>query len=438
MKLVSSKKRLLSAAGFLVAFAVVLNLSTFLLYAKAKQYLDVELGERLRSVALALSHTIEIAAEDLSVGSGVDPALQTVLRSTKAENLLSNIVILTPNGNTVLDLSNVSVEGEPNPFIELDLTAVTLARSGLSAYTSSYKSGNDYMKSAYAPIMSPKNDVVGILGVEAGATYFDVLRALSGAIVAIDVTSVGVLLVLGFIFYRQSLSLDRAQAAVIQGENLSTMGRMVAGIAHEIRNPLNIIATSAERLRKRYNRDDPVFSYITEEVQKLDEILTGYLDFAKARSQERRPYSVQRIARRCLMILDGDLKARHIQVVCDLLPGDIMISCDDKRIQQAILNVLLNAIQAVSTGGRIEISVKATAKYATVVIKDNGGGIPERLLKDVTRPFFTTKERGSGLGLSVVRTIIEEHHGTLDIKSVPSSGAEISLTIPVASKTTIG
>lgn len=429
---------MLSAAGFLVAFAVVLNVSTFALYTKAKLYLDAELGERLRSIALALSHTIEIATDGWADRSSMNPALQTALHSAKSENLLSNIVILTPEGNTVVDLSRVTVEGEPNPFIELDLSAVTLARSGLSAYTSSYKSGDDYMKSAYAPIMSSENEVVGILGVEAGAAYFDVLRALTGAIVAVDVISVAVLLVLGFIFYRQSLSLDRANAAVIQGENLATMGRMVAGIAHEIRNPLSIIATSAERLQKKYNTDDEVFTYITEEVNKLNEILTGYLDFAKARSQDRRPFSIQGIVRRCLMILDGDIEANRIRIEDNFLDGDVMVNCDDKRIQQAILNVLLNAIQAVKTDGKIEISLSTASKFAIVTIKDNGDGIPERSLKDVTKPFFTTKEHGSGLGMSVVRTIMEEHDGALDIKSSSDTGTEVSLAIPLATKTTIG
>jgi signal transduction histidine kinase len=434
MKAVSTKKRLLLISGFLAAFLLVLNVSTYVLYTRAKDYLDAELGERLRSIAVTLSHTVEISAPDPSRPIDIDSPLYTLLHTAKAENLLSNIVILTPAGNTVVDLGNVSTEGEPNPFIELDYTAVTLARSGLPAYTNLYRSGDVYMKSAYAPITSGENDVVGILGVEAGATYFDVLRALSSAIILVDIASVAIIVVLGIFFYHQSLSLDRAQEAVIQGENLATMGRMIAGIAHEIRNPLSIIRTSAERLQNKYNADDEVFSYISEEVDKLDQILTGYLNFARAQSQELRPHAAQRIIRRCVMIMDPEIRHKATRVIDRLPEEDVMIQCDDKRIQQAVLNILLNAIQAVPTEGTIEISLDTRAKYAIVLIKDSGAGISGKNLKEITKPFFTTKEQGSGLGMSIVNTIVQEHNGTLEVMSSPGSGTEVQMSIPLVPK----
>ncbi len=432
LKAVSSKKRLVLLGGFLIAFLLVLNVSTYILYTRAKDYLDTELGERLRSIAVALSHTVEISTNGSPRAPDISPTLRTLLHAARTENLLSNIVILTPAGNTVLDLANVSVEGEPNPFVELDFSAVMLARSGLSAYTSLYRFDDMYMKSAYAPITSNEDEVVGILGVEAGATYFDVLRALRGAIIAVDVASVLIIIVLGVVFYHQSLSLDRAQAAIMQGENLATMGRMVAGIAHEIRNPMSIIGASAERLQKKYGSEDEVFSYITEEVDRLNDILTGYLNFAKARSQTFRPHSLQRIVRRCLMILDPEILAKSIEVVDRLPERDVMISSDDKRIQQAILNILLNAIHALPDRGTIEISLDADSKYAIVVIKDNGDGIPRKNLKEVTKPFFTTKKHGSGLGMSIVSTIVEEHGGTLALESASGDGTKVLMSIPLA------
>jgi len=432
MKVVSSKKRMALVVGFLIAFLLVFNISTYILYTRAKNYLDAELGERLRSIAVALSHTVEISTDGSLRSDDISPTLRTLLHTARTENLLSNIVVLTPAGNTVVDLANVSVEGEPNPFIELDFSAVMLARSGISAYTNLYRFDDIYMKSAYAPITAGDDEVLGILGVEAGATYFDVLRALRDAIIAVDVASILIIIVLGVVFYHQSLSLDRAQAAIIQGENLATMGRMVAGIAHEIRNPMSIIGTSAERLQKKYGSEDEVFSYITEEVDRLNDILTGYLNFAKARSQEFRPHPLQRIVRRCLMILDPEILAKSIDVVDRLPERDVMITGDDKRIQQAILNILLNAVQALPDRGTIEISVDDHPKYAIVVVKDNGGGIPKKNLKEVTKPFFTTKEYGSGLGMSIVNAIVEEHGGKLAIESAPATGTRVLMSIPLA------
>lgn len=433
----SSRKRLALVAGFLVALLLVLNVSTYVLYVRSKEYLDGELGERLRAIAVTLSRAVEThAADSLSAGN-VEPALLALLQTTKAENLLSNIVILTPDGRTVVDLGNVSLAGEPNPFVELDYTAVSLARSGLAASTSLYRSGDIYMKSAYAPITAVDFDVIGILGVEAGAAYFDVLRALSRAILVVDAASILAVVGLGFIFYRNSVSLDRAQAAVVQGENLATMGRMVAGIAHEIRNPLSIIRASADRLRRKYNPDDEVFTYISEEVDKLNRILTGYLDFAKAQPPELKPHSIQKIIRRCLLILDSQVRERNPAVVLELPEADVMIVGDDKRLQQAVLNVLLNSLEALPANGagragEIRISVARRSGFAVVTVGDNGVGIEPKHLKEVTKPFFTTKKDGSGLGMSIVNSIVEEHGGELGIRSAPGAGTEVSLSLPLA------
>jgi signal transduction histidine kinase len=428
----SSKYRFSLVAGFLLAFLLVFNFSTFTLYQRAKDYLDNELGERLRSIAVTLSHAVETATPATLDASVIEPALYTLLHQVRTENLLSNIVILTPEGRTVVDLGDVSRAGEPNPFIELDYTAVTLARSGLSAFTNLYRSGDIYMKSAYAPIMTDDQQVKGILGVEAGAAYFDVLRGLSRAIIFVDAISVLVIFVLGLFFYRLSLSLDKAQAAVIQGENLATMGRMVAGIAHEIRNPLSIIKTSSERLQKKYGQSDVVFSYISEEVDKLNGILTGYLNFARAERQDSRPQSVQKIIRRCLLILEPDARAKGIRVVEHLPESDVTVMGDDKRIQQAVLNVLLNAVQAVDKGGQVEISLENHGKSAVIIVRDTGPGIPQKHLRDVTKPFFTTKKDGSGLGMSIVSSVMQEHGGSLDIRSAPGHGTEIALAFPLA------
>lgn len=430
--LISTRNRALLISALLLAFLVVLTFSTWVLYTRAKAHLDMALGERLRSVAATLSQVVEISTAGALTPQDIDPVLYELLHSAKAENLLSNIVIVTPRGKTIVDLANVSVEGQQNPFIELDYTAVTLARSGLSASTNLYRSGDDYMKSAYAPITSPDNEVVGILGVEAGASYFDVLRALSRAIIAVDVTGAIIIVVLGLFFYHQSASLDRAQAAIIQGENLATMGRMVAGIAHEIRNPLSIIKTSADRLARKYNPDDEVFAYISEEVDKLNDIVTGYLSFARAENRTLEPHSMQRVISRCLLILEPEIEAKAAKLRRKIPDGDIMVLGDDKRLQQALLNVLLNAVQALGRGGSIEISLVGGPKSAIVVVKDDGIGIPEKNLEEISKPFFTTKERGSGLGMSIVSAIMQEHNGDLKIESTPGKGTEVTLRVPMA------
>lgn len=427
----STRKRIHLLSGLLLAFLLIFNFSTYTLYQRAKVHLDNELGERLQTIAVLLAGTIEFVEPDSLDRDTITTSLYSLLYMAKTENLLSNILVLTPEGNTVVDIANLSEPDEYNPFIDLDYSAVTLARSGFPASTTLYKSGDIYMKSAYAPLRDAQDRVTGIVGVEAGAGYFLVLNSLRSAIILIDVASIFVILLLGFLFYRQSFSLDRAQEAVLQGENLATMGRMVAGIAHEIRNPLSIIKTSAERIQKQYNIEDEMFGYISEEVDELNRILTGYLNFARSEAQTTQPHSLQKIVLRSMLLIEGDSSSKNLIVTHSFPDEDLMIECDDKRLQQALLNIFLNSIQAVDNGGTIDISMRASASQAIMTVTDNGSGIEEKHMKEIFKPFYTTKKHGSGLGLSILSNIIEAHNGTISLISEPGKGTSVTVTLPL-------
>jgi signal transduction histidine kinase len=430
---ISSKKRFTLIAAFMIVFLTVLIATTIVLYRRAERHLDNELGERLEAVASGLARSVQIVLPDSVSADDVDAALLTHLYEALTENDLSNVVVLTREGLTVVDLGGFSEPGETNPFIDLDFSAVTLARSGLSAYTNLYRSGDVFMKSAYAPIKSVDDEVVGILGVEAGAGFFDDLRELSNVIVFILGASIIAVTVIGSLFYRQSVALDRAQETIIRRENLATMGRMVANIAHDIRNPLSIIKTSAQRLRKKQGTDDEVLSYISDEVDELNRILTSYLDFAgsdKATAFEAN--SAERIIRRCLLIVEPEIQARRIELTQRISEEDFAIEVDEKRAQQAVVNVLINALQAVDDGGSILISLEKRRPYGVIGVVDNGRGIDEKDLKEVTKPFYTNRPDGSGLGLSIVQTVLDEHGGRLSINSRAGSGTSVELSFPLA------
>jgi signal transduction histidine kinase len=432
---VSSKKRLALIAVFLVVFLAVLMVTTIALYQRAKRHLDDELGERLEAVASGLARVVAISHPETLSTHTISPEIFPILYDVSAENELSNVVILTVDGRTVVDLEGFSEPGEPNPFVDLDFSAVTLARSGLAANTNLYKTGNIYMKSAYAPIKSAEDDVIGLMGVEAGAGFFDDLRELSNVIVFILGASIIVVTVLGLLFYRQTAALDRAQAAIIKRENLATMGRMVANIAHDIRNPLSIIKTSAQRLRKKYGTDDEIFSYISDEVDELNGILTSYLDFAGSqRPTTFEAHSLERIVHRCLLVIEPEVQSRNIEFKRQDSPEDVAIRVDDKRAQQAVMNVLMNALQAVSDGGSIEITIEKRRPYGVIVVSDDGCGIDSKNIKDVTKPFFTTRADGSGLGLSIVNAIIEQHDGRMVIGDRPGGGTIVELMFPLADR----
>jgi len=430
---VSSRKRLALVVAFLATFLVVLNLTTYALYRRARQHLDDELGQRLRAIATVLAHTVETAVPDSLTTAAVGASLYEMLVPVSSENLLSNIVLLSPDGTTILDLAGYSEPGEVSPFVDLDFGAVALAGSGIAAWTDLYRAGDVYMKSAYAPVHAADGAVIGIVGVEAGAGFFAELRGLSGVIVSISLGSLVVVGVLGIVFFRQSRSLDRAQEAVIRQENLATMGRMVANIAHEIRNPLSIIRTSADRLKRRHDIDDEALSYISEEVDDLNRVLTGYLEFARADGAgERAPQSGLRVLRRSLVAAHSDAEEKGVTLEEALPEDDVQINGDANRLRQAVLNVLVNAIQATEPGGTVTISLKTRAGKAVVEVRDTGHGIEARDIERITDPFFTTRVDGSGLGLSVVRTVVDEHDGSLTVESTPGQGTSVTMAFPLA------
>jgi len=211
------------------------------------------------------------------------------------------------------------------------------------------------------------------------------------------------------------------------------MGRMVANIAHEIRNPLSIIRASADRLGRRYDIDDEALTYITEEVDDLDRVLTGYLEFARADGGgERAPQSGLGILHRSLVAAHSEAGEKGVTLE-EALPGeDVRIMGDANRLRQAVLNVLVNAIQATEAGGRVTVLLERRGQRAVIEVTDTGCGIEAKDIERVTDPFYTTRVDGSGLGLSVVHSVVEEHGGSLDIDSTPGRGTRVTMAFPLA------
>jgi signal transduction histidine kinase len=224
---------------------------------------------------------------------------------------------------------------------------------------------------------------------------------------------------------------------MIRRENLATMGRMVANIAHEIRNPLSIIRTSADRLRRVHNIEDETIDYITEEVDELNRVLTGYLDFAQSSTRlEHTPQSCRRIIASSMLAASTEAEAKGVVIIDSLPADDLAISGDEKRLRQALLNVLLNAIQATDAGGSVTLTLSATAGKADFVVADTGAGIDRKDLAEVTRPFFTRRADGSGLGLHIVQSVVNDHGGTLNIESTPGKGTRVTMSFPLSRETT--
>jgi signal transduction histidine kinase len=239
------------------------------------------------------------------------------------------------------------------------------------------------------------------------------------------------------IIQRRAMERLRLKERLAHAERLSSLGEMAAAISHEIRNPLGIIRSSAELLKKKIAKVDPQNTFpdiIVEEATRLNSIITDFINYAKPRNPIMAPCRVEDIIDKNLSFLEAQRKEKghiiktHYQ---DSLP-DVM--ADSAMLYQSFLNILLNAIQSMPDGGRILIDVSSNDHGITVHFDDEGQGIPPENMNKIWDPFFTTKEQGTGLGLGIVKNIIESHGGSIQIVNRPVVGARVTVELPLKPK----
>ena len=220
--------------------------------------------------------------------------------------------------------------------------------------------------------------------------------------------------------------------------DLVSVGTMAASIAHEIRNPLNGIEGFASLLERDLDGDNlRLVKHIIKGTKNINGIVTDLLFLARPIKLNQRRYELPKIIDKALLFVDQELGykgCRNIQIEKDYDSSDGFILCDPDRLQQAFLNILLNAIQSMPEGGKIRIFTrKSTTKdipTMQVGFVDTGDGINDGTIKKIFEPFFTTKDDGTGLGLAIVRKIIELHEGRINIFSGPEKGTTIMVNLP--------
>lgn len=226
----------------------------------------------------------------------------------------------------------------------------------------------------------------------------------------------------------------RLEEKLRQAEHLSAIGEMTAGVSHEIRNPLGIIKSSAQLLKKKMEKLDAQSSIpdiIVEESARLDNIITDFLDFAKPKIPDLHPCRVEEIIEKNITYLTPQIEDNNFHIIKDISDHLPEISGDSAMLYQAFLNILINAFQALKENGWITIRIKQVSGNIVINFIDNGEGIPDAVLKKIWTPFFTTKDTGTGLGLGIVKNMIEAHRGTIAITNMEPAGANVEITLPV-------
>jgi len=303
---------------------------------------------------------------------------------------------------------------------------------------------------AYIPFRledKPAPQVGPVVGVFEITTNISQDLAEIGQFRLIILATLGVIMGLLFVVLRQIVKqaeviLERRQdeqmaleAQLHQAERLAALGEMTAGVAHEIRNPLGIISSTAELLKERLARYEPqnrLAQIIVEESNRLNEKVTEFLDFSRPRLPNLRPCDLEGVIERSLELVQPEIERRSITVSRHYRLDGHAQAADPDLLHQAFLNILLNAIQAMPEGGHLTVytGLGPQGQGREIVFEDNGDGISPETLKKVFNPFFTTKEKGSGLGLPIVKSIIETHQGVIKIDCNPGQGTAVTITLP--------
>ncbi len=214
-------------------------------------------------------------------------------------------------------------------------------------------------------------------------------------------------------------------------DRLAVLGEMAAGMAHEIRNPLAAIKAGIEYLSKDFNKGSKAYNYIQiilKEINRLDHIIRDMTLYASLKPSNKTEVNLENLIGNSIIMFQEELKERNIKLD-EHYKGKLIFIADENKIITVINNLLLNAIEATENNGKIEIWSEERKNDIKFMIKDEGAGIPEDILPKIFIPFFTTKSRGSGLGLSIINRIIQNHNG--DIKASNwEKGACLSIRIP--------
>jgi signal transduction histidine kinase len=437
------RRRALLVFAVFALILLIINLAGWRVYRAMQGTLDRELGERLKAIATAAADRIDAGSvAEIEIAGPVlqGAVLEVALVRNHFERLrdrldVADLVLLSLDGAALVDLADDVVPGDAHPLGQLHPEAFAAARSGSPATSALITSLGRHTKAGYAPVTDILDgEVKGVVAVEAGATYFDALGTVGRAVVLGNAASALAVALLGFLLYRVLRLQTEIEETVQRTETLSMMGEMAASVAHEIKNPLGIIRATAERLKKRHGDGAPMFDYIPEEVDRLDRILTTYLDFARSdRGRGDETCDVAQVVDDVFQLAGRDMETAAIEVSRSL-PSGHRVAMAPGGLKQVILNLALNARQAMPNGGRLELTSRRDPGWVVVEVSDTGVGIEPGDLGRIFEPFVSGRASGSGLGLSIVRRAVEESGGTITVASAVGSGARFTLRLREAEK----
>lgn len=221
---------------------------------------------------------------------------------------------------------------------------------------------------------------------------------------------------------------------------LAAISRLTGGVAHEIKNPLNAIALHLEVLRSKLSEHpevQPEVTVIGSEIARLDRVVKTFLDFQRPMDLVMKPVNVVDVARQVSALLWPEAERAGVSIELESSKAVVKLRADEDLLKQALLNVVNNGIEAMQQGGRLKVGVEKTGEEITIIVSDQGPGIPPQMQERIFNLYFTTKAKGSGIGLAMTFRIVQLHNGSIDFVTQPGAGTTFRLRFPLPEEDTV-
>jgi len=453
---------------FVLFVTIFVGSSGWFLYRSAKNSLDNELGGRLVAIAQAVTTQIDgVFITQLLPGDEITLTYANILKklnNVKQATDVKRLYIFNKDNRSLADTDETVPIGAEYVKLRFDRSELESLWNGNSVHTVLFK-GEDgtYYKSGYAPIMID-GSVVAAVGVDTSATIMEAIRTFGRSVVIFAVVSILMTIAIGFIFARTITrpigklvksveeigignfdseihinsndelgylgnAMESMRKGIIERDNRLKM--MLANVAHEIRNPLGGIEIFAGLLAEDLQGTSKDYAgKIIKEVRNLNEIITQFLEYARPSLPVKESVQLSALIDDLYFLLAPEFQKKGAKFISELNTEDTKIFVDPKQIKRVFMNILKNSLQVIPLGGEIKLKSETDGDMISIIVSDNGHGIPPENLEKIFDPFFTTKEKGAGLGLSIVKKLIEDNNGKITVKSEQGKYTAFTISLP--------
>ena len=421
---------LLSVLGFL-------NIIGWSMYQLTEAELDRMLDSRLWSIGNTAALKLEEYGEDFWEGGLLPDALLDIIKEDLSDiserNELKRIFILDASGEFIASSRSTDLSGSVDAILEDDMdNVIKSAWEGNESATIYYQVEGIGYKRAYVPVFTGTGTVGAVLGIEAGAGYFGSLRSLKNQLLTLSLFSVALFLVILLIVYRLLRRSVNAEQSLHRTWRALELGRMTSSVAHELRNPMGIIRTNLEVILRESGGVNEVISDCLEEISRMESIIKRFLSLSSPDGAPKEKLSLQNIIKSGKKFWEHDCLAREVVLfIQDLPESEIIVSANRDSLNSVLQNIVSNALEATSKGGKISINILSDNDFGIIEISDTGKGMSGDTLVKAFDPFFSEKEGGTGIGLALCRRIMHEFGGDININSKPNKGTTVKLSIPI-------